>query len=214
MRCFGVTSLLFLLSGLPSYSQFLSVGIKAGVPFIDAYSTLATSGAPAVSAFQDHFIVGPTAEIHLPLHLSVEVDALYRRNGFSVVGNQSLAGYDIKAAASNWQVPVLLKYEAKLEPIHPFIDTGVVYRRVGGFSESKFITTALCPTTGCPPTLSAPTSKANTAGYAVGGGVAFKLLHLRISPEVRFTRWLTEAYTAPFIKAGSNQADLLVGVTF
>ena len=35
MRCFAVTAMLFVLTGLPSYSQLFSVGVKAGVPFID-----------------------------------------------------------------------------------------------------------------------------------------------------------------------------------
>ena len=167
-----------------------------------------------MSAFQKHYIIGPTAEVHLPLHLSIEVDALYRRNGFSVVGNDVTNAYNIKAGVSDWQIPFLLKYEAKVLPVRPFVDTGIVYRHVGGLSASQLVTPDVCLlSSGCPIPVSA-TSRSNTAGYALGGGVTFKLAHLRIPPEIRFTHWLSSAFVIPYIGTGSNQADLLVGVTF
>ena len=29
----------------------------------------------------------------------------------------------------------------------------------------------------------------NTAGFAIGGGIALKVAHFRLSPEIRYTRW-------------------------
>jgi len=53
-------------------------------------------------------------------------------------------------------------------------------------------------------------SNRNTGGFAVGGGVTLKVLHLRLSPEIRCTRWANSS----FVGAAQNPADLLVGFTW
>src|SRR5581483_6692856 len=67
-----------LLMGLAltvtGWSQILSIGVKAGTPATNGFQ----SGS---SPYQRRYTVGPTVEVRLPLHLSFEVDALYRREG-------------------------------------------------------------------------------------------------------------------------------------
>jgi opacity protein-like surface antigen len=188
---YRIFALLFVAVS-PAYSQLLSFGVKAGVPFSDAYKA---SSSITSSAYKDHFIVGPTVEVHLPFRLSIEADALYRRNGFAVQGD----GFNISSAVNDWQVPVLGKYEFHFGPfVHPFIDAGFVYRHVSLSNSGQTVLAA----------------NPNSPGFALGGGVSLKLLSLRISPEIRYTHWNSSAVAISSIASTRNQADLLVGFTF
>jgi hypothetical protein len=93
--------LVLLLAARPSRAQTFSVGVKAGVPVTEAYS--ATYFADGNSGtFQNRYLIGLTAEIRFPLNLSFEVDALYRRNGATAIGNVSG-----KSTLKDWQFPLL-----------------------------------------------------------------------------------------------------------
>jgi hypothetical protein len=88
-----------------------------------------------------------------------------------------LNGY-LNSSVNDWQVPILAKYELGFSPIHPFIDGGVVYRHVSTTSSSV-----------------APPTNPNTSGVCVAGGITLKLLHIRVSPEIRYTKWPTPAFS-------------------
>ena len=192
---------LFLLIGaLPSSAQSFSVGIKAGVPIADAYTATAFSNGNSGTS-DDRYLIGPTAELHLPLHLSVEVDALYRRNGVTAIGN-----VDGKSTINDWQFPFLGKYEFNRGLVHPFVDAGLVYRHISGSSLFTYFPSG---------TITQLTNSPNLGGFAVGGGITLKVLSLRVSPEVRYTHWFNASGTAlTAASVNSNQADLLVGFTF
>jgi hypothetical protein len=77
----------FFLFATPAFPQLISVGVKGGVPLTDPWQVFgAGSLRPQMSYGVRRYVVGPTAEVHLPLHLSFEVDALYRRTGFDSAG--------------------------------------------------------------------------------------------------------------------------------
>jgi hypothetical protein len=84
-----VTCLLLLLFDVFSaQAQSFSFGAKVGVPMTDAATPTSFSNGGSFT-FDDRYLIGPTAEIHFPLSLSFEVDALYRHNGESAIGNIS-----------------------------------------------------------------------------------------------------------------------------
>lgn len=175
---------LLLFAAVPAHSQLLSFGLKAGVPLTSAYSALTSYDRP--------YIIGPTAELHLPFRLSFEVDALYRRNGYESFGNFS----SFRTELNDWQIPFLGKYELKGGFFRPYIDAGVTYRHVSAASGPS-------------------PNNADTSGFTLGGGLTFKLLFLRLSPEIRYTHWGTGPYTGfPGVQSNGNQADFLVGFTF
>jgi hypothetical protein len=189
--------LLFLLfAAVSAYSQMLSAGAKAGVPLTDAYTDVQVADG-ASSHFIDRYTVGPTAEFHFPFHLSVEVDALYRHSGFYVIGAHVPTG---NASVNEWQIPLLAKYEAiPLGPIRPFVDGGVAYRHLSDSLASV---------------VSLAVQNPNNAGIAIGGGITLKILHMRLSPEVRYTHWSQVAFSNSAVVSTNNQADFLVGFTF
>jgi hypothetical protein len=193
-----------VLAALPCYAQTFSVGVKAGVPITEAYSAAYFSNGNSAT-YQDRYVIGPTAEIHLPFGLSFEADALYRGNGATAIGD-----VNGKSTVNDWQFPFLGKYELKRGAFRPFVDAGLVYRHLSG----KAFYSLFYPY-GSTSTLL--TNGPNMAGLAVGGGVTVKVMKFRLSPEVRYTHWLSAAGDSigPGVASvNSNQADLLVGFTF
>jgi hypothetical protein len=184
-------ALLFLFA-LPSHAQLFSFGVIGGVPITSAYT--------CITCYDRRYIIGPTAEVRLPFHLSIEVDALYRRNGFIIPGFRG--SQTLSAPVDDWQVPLLAKYEIKAGVLRPFVDGGVVYRHAGVASSSANLLSLDHP---------------NSAGIAVGGGLTVKLGILRLSPQVRYTHWPNPPltiYELPYVFSTRNQADVLVGFTF
>ncbi len=115
-RLLGVALLVLGFSSLPAFGQFLSVGIKAGVPLNDAF---VNGGSGDLSGITNRFIIGPEAEVRLPFHLGVEVDALYRH--YSLGGNST----------NEWDFPFLLKYRFKGVPlVHPYVEAGAIFNHV------------------------------------------------------------------------------------
>ncbi len=185
---------IFLVFLAPADSQVLSFGLKAGVSVTDAYNSgqVADGGE---SHSNDRYILGPTAEIHFPLHLSIEADALYRHSSFSVTGGGISGIPNGNFPVNDWQFPVLAKFDILLGAAiaRPFADAGIVYRHVSGNN-------------------SFPPAHANGAGIALGAGITIKVAHFRLEPEIRYTHWGQEAFVS--VPSTSNQADLLVGFTF
>lgn len=178
---------LFLVGlAIPGYSQLFSVGVKAGIPLNE--SPIGTY--PGVSSETQRWLVGPTAEIHLPFRLSFEVDALYRQQKFLYTDRYSGVSYNPETF-NDWQFPFLAKYDLRGGLFRPFVDAGLSYRHISGFVQNP-----------------------NTAGFTIGGGVSLKLLFLRISPEFRYTRWAGKPTLDNFATTPQNQGDFMVGFTF
>src|ERR1700679_2867444 len=76
---------LLFLGASTAFCQPFSFGVKLGVPLTDFFNTVESSNF-TFNATTDRYIVGPTAELHLPLGLGVEVDALYRRMSYTGTG--------------------------------------------------------------------------------------------------------------------------------
>ncbi len=178
-----------VLASVPAFSQTpFSFGVKGGVPLTTAIGS-AQYDADLVNGYDRRYTIGPTVEVHFPFHLSLEIDALYRRNGTVASGSElAPAG---RIPVNDWQVPILAKYRTKSGPIRPFADGGFVFRHVDGGDPDN----------------------PNTIGVAIGGGLGFKLWRLMISPEIRYTHWPTKPFIYP-PASNTNQVDLLVGITF
>lgn len=197
-------SVMFLSSVVPGYPQLLSLGIKAGIPLTDALTGYSDNRG-TVSTNTERWLVGPTVELHLPFRLSVEVDALYRRESYqasSTSASPAIAPQwfnavptttTISHSLNDLQFPFLAKYELHSGLIRPYLDGGVAYRYLFG---------------------GGPIDNANSAGITLGGGLTLKLLLLRLSPEIRYTHWGNSNVNAPYLTSSSNQADFLVGFSF
>ncbi len=203
----------FLLAILLSTSAFaagpLSVGVRGGLPLNEAIET--AQGNPAQFSSEDQrYLVGPTIELHLPLRFSVQLDALYGNFTYrSVAGTQ--AGQTIANALTSsdqWQFPLQLKYRFISGALRPFVNAGASFRHLYNLNQvPQFITG---PASGS-------LSNDFGTGFVVGGGLELKIAFLKISPEIRFTRWGTNTFrqgVTNIFDLNRNEGQFLVGLTF
>ena len=176
---------LVLLAGvLPA--QNISVGFRGGVPFTDAFKTVeSAANLSIVRNRPSHWIFGPTLEIRLPAGFGVTFDALYNRLGFETAGQTQSGGL--------WEFPAMLRYRIGPQPlVKPFLAAG------GSFNKLTGIRT--------------PTS--SVTGLVFGGGAEVKLPFMRIAPELRVSRRLSENVSIGSVRSNLTQAVFLVGLTF
>ena len=191
---------LFALATFLAYSQPLMFGVKGGVP-LTGLLDVTIPNYPGVAATTNLYILGPTVELRLPENLAIEFDALYRhfhyRSAISPVG----------ASQQNaWEFPLLLKYRLPGRLVRPYIDGGVAWDLLEGVFANEPTPTQINPTAQL---ISKP-----SAGVVIGGGLDFHSLFLHISPEVRYTRWMTQPFEAFGLASNQNQVEFLLGVTF
>jgi hypothetical protein len=202
----SIFSLLAVAAGL--CAQPIGVGIKGGVPLTDLFD----SDSSIVDTETKRYIVGPMIELRLPAGLAIEADALYSRAKFGSIfgaaGSVLTAPFD----TDSWEFPILLKYKFGAAStvgasVRPYIGAGASFRRLSGLSSiGSFITG----------NQSGDVDRNNT-GFVAGGGVEFKVLFIRVAPELRFTYWGTDHFTeglANIFKTNKAQGQFLVGLYF
>ncbi len=196
-------------------AQFVSLGIKGGIPVTPALPDLSSTN-PYLDT--GRWTVGPTVELHLVSGLSFEADALFR--GYTVVNTYFLAPPDssssqttVKSSVKAWDFPLLLKYRLPVGAVRPFVDGGYSFTHE---STDAFVSFECIPSpVPCvPPGTSVTTiygtynsefqSSRNLNGPVAGVGVEFRHGRIKIAPEVRYTH----------LNPQTNLATVLVGVTF
>src|SRR5690349_11899104 len=204
--------LLLCAAGVAALSQPVSIGVKAGVPITDAFETF--RGNQAFYSSNTHrYVVGPTVQLNLPFRFSIEVDALYRRLGFEF---DQFAGPGSPTAtrtvANSWEFPVLGKYAIFGGPARPFIDAGANFRHISSVDQVRSTLSAVNVNVSAP-----EFNKDTDVGFAFGGGIELKLGIIRITPELRYTRWGSENFHDPvaaLLRTNKNQGDFILGLTF
>jgi hypothetical protein len=181
------------------------IGVRGGVPLGDVIHTV-QSGA-SISSSTDHYVVGPTLGIRLPLGFSVAGDALFSNVNISAT---SASQGSISASASSWEFPVLVRFTAGSQGIAPFIGAGVSVRHLSDFGNiGPFLTNS--------PSTTGNVVGSATAGFVMGGGIQFKIGALHINPEIRYTHWGSDQIADAFrnvIHTNDNEGQILVGLTF
>lgn len=139
-----------------------------------------------------HWTLGPTLDIKLPAGFGLEADLLYRRVGYTdtALGKDSNAG--------QFNIPILLKYHF---PGHGmarlYVEGGVAFRAI---TDVPYL------------------AKGQTQGGVLGAGIRYDLKAVKITPELRFTRWADDMFsyknTVSALSSRKTQAELLVGISF
>ena len=167
-------------------AQNIGYGVRGGVPLSDFLKAESKTGALTnVVTGRGNIILGPMFELRLPFGLGVEANALYRR--WDAEGPLS------KGTASTWEFPVYGKFKAPGIIVRPYAGAGMNFQRLGDVG--KF--------------LGGATVDKTRRGFLGAGGIELKVPHVRISPEIRFTRWND---AGPL--RSTNQIDLLIGLSF
>lgn len=198
-------ALLVLFITIPAYSQIFSWGIRGGVPLTDFANSVSSQNF-TFNTSTDRYVIGPTAELHLPFGVGVEVDALYRHmsyTGTGVVG--SIIGSSLDSGM--WEFPILGKYRFPGKLARPYVDAGVSFDKLMGVSQSvrQSISTQS-------PSI---VNKDSTAGFVIGAGLDVHFV-IHILPEIRYTRWGSQQFIDPtgLLHSNQNQAEFLLGITF
>jgi hypothetical protein len=179
------------------------------------------NGLSTESAFRlesRFYNVGPTIEIGLTHGLAVEVDAVYHRQGFFYTFAHDTNYYTNRERDNTWEFPLLLKYSPRFPVLHPFVEAGVAPRTISGRVAGTAQLSLSPPASPGPVGPSIPLSYSPSVGFVTGGGLQFNLGHLRLAPQVRYTRWATAPVGGLYFSLQStyssnqNQLDLLVGI--
>lgn len=185
----------FLLAA-SAFAQPFSAGLKVGLPFTDFVNTV--NGV--TSTRTNRYLVGPTAELHLPWGFGVEVDALYRHFDYTnIVSSTTGALSSVATSVGDWEFPLLLKYRFPAKVVRPYVDAGVSFDHLTGLTSTV---------TGNP-------EKGTTTGAVLGAGLDVHLLIVHILPEIRYTRWTSQHFNiSNVLSSNQNQAEFMVGITF
>jgi opacity protein-like surface antigen len=206
---------LLLFAAVSGWAQPFSFGVRAGVP-LNNFLNAAQCQQFAFNATTNRYILGPTAELHLPFGLGVEVDVLYRH--FDYNGSGTLAGVVTSSSATGnaWEFPLLAKYRLPTKIVHPYVDAGVAWDTLSGLTQA--ITSTVAPGHTTTTTTSTPAQLNTTAtrGFVMGAGLSVKVLVIHLSPEIRFTRWGAQHFIDPngLLHSNLNQGEFLLGITF
>jgi opacity protein-like surface antigen len=187
-------AVLLLLAAAPAVPGMFSFGLKAGVPVTDAVKSESWKGL-RYHPSSGRYALGPTVEFHLPARLSIELDALYR----PVKYRAEFAGASTEASGSAWEFPLLLKARLSPGPVSPYVAAGMSFNRLSGLKELGEL------------------SKSSANGWVLGLGLEGHLALVRISPEVRYTKWRSENLrnaAGGFGLSNLHQIEALVGITF
>ncbi len=188
----------------------ISVGLKAGVPMNDAFA-VATGGYRADTK---RFTIGPEFDLNLPFRIGIEFDVLYKRLGYDFNPLDLLTS--ASTTANSWEFPLLLKWRVKGGLVRPYLEVGMNTNHLTGLKQARqfFLGgTRQTTTTDTPDELQNRTA----VGGTVGGGLEVHLGPLKVSPEIRYTRWGTDTFldaARGFLRFNRNQADFLVGFFF
>lgn len=207
-------ALILFLAG-SSFAQTFSFGVKGGVPLTDGFA--ASKGSPtSYASVAPRYTAGPAAEIGVPLFgLSVEADALYRRIGWDSSRDATPLFEPFQSAArmGAWEFDALLKHHVGGPGVHAYLGAGAAFSRL-------FTTRETYTFPGPPPRFLSKqmvdeVRRKNIGGIVVSAGIAFGGA-IRVAPELRYTRWLSDNIIDGFpnLRTQANQAEVLVSLTF
>jgi hypothetical protein len=211
--------IVLFLGAITAFSQPFSAGLKVGTPLTDFVDTVQSGNFNATST-TNRYIIGVTAELHLPLGLSIEGDVLYRHFSYNSQSNLVDVVTNVSAKSNAWEFPILAKYKFPSKIIRPYVDGGVAWDTLQGLSASISTLTPINGVGSFSTTTSSTSSpselkNSTTTGIVFGAGVEVKALLIKISPEIRYTRWTSQHFTAAnLLNSNQNQAEFLVGITF
>src|ERR1051326_2039554 len=104
-----------------AFAQPFGIGVKGGVPLIDAFVTNSNPTNPIQYVADTHrYTFGPYAELRLPGVFGIEVDALYRTFEYRQIVPSPIRDHNSHA----WEFPVLAKWRFLPGPVKPYIEGG------------------------------------------------------------------------------------------
>jgi hypothetical protein len=200
---------LFLLALPAGFAQLIGGGIKFGAPLTDAKVAFNPSNAFNSDAT---YVIGPQFELRLPAGFAIEFDALYTNLKLKPV-NIAATALGLNAFdADSWEFPLLGKKKFGKGALKPFVDVGASFRRLTNIKNiGNFIAGSGASTN------ASDYEGRNSTGFVLGGGLEIRALFIRLTPEIRFTRWGTKSLGEGIrnvFQLNESQAQVLIGLSF
>jgi hypothetical protein len=196
-----------LLTPLPGRAQSVSFGLTAGLPI----NQLATAVDGQVSN-TGRITFGPSFRVHLPHRFGIDVDLLYKQFDFGFAADAA------RITLHRLELPLEFRYDFRDSPAHPFVHGGMSFNRVitmGGASNCGDFGggTGFYCIGGKP---AGQLRHEHTYGPVLGAGVDFGWRAIRLSPEIRLTRWVDRNFGTADSPLRSNltQVEVLLALTF
>jgi hypothetical protein len=207
MRGTFLTLIVLACAAFPLQAQLpLGFGLKGGARLTDF-----TSGSSDVTSADHVYTIGPYGELRLPWGLAVEVDLLYKKSGSTATITYPLTGLSLlqQFDMDSFDVPILLKKSFNTHMIfRPFVEAGLANRYSTGIPGSLIAEPVTSASGGA---YNSSTTSGWQEGVALGGGVQFKILMIKISGELRWSRYGNISVSS-LPKLNANQAELLIGI--
>ena len=185
-----------ILCAASGSAQRFSFGIVGGGSLTNDFVDQTVESIRTYSTAKD-YIVGPMVAVALPGSLSIEIDALYRPTNFTfaVVFPDGTLGSVSPSTVITWEVPVLAEYKfkASAHAIRPLVELGPSFRASGNLNGSS----------------------PSVYGVSAGAGIEGHFWKLRVTPQLRYTRWAADHVNIPWAaRTKQDQLELLVSLSF
>ena len=210
----------------PLWAADISFGIKVGVPFTQYFETGATGslhGGANYSAATRRYTLGVSGDWAVKRHFAFEADVLFHRMGYVGIVNTFDEGLFTKSAidvkGDSWDFPLMMKYRFG-RVIRPYIAGGGVLRYVGpvrgrGELTEGDLVAGTSSATKLDTSQPSELRKRFYPGLTAGAGIEFHAGHVRVLPELRYTRWTSNiAGPGGLLRFAPNQVEFLAGVLF
>lgn len=217
----------------PRFLKRFSVGVRATILTLDMFPNSTNTTFPNsqtqleqdLSPITQRLGGGVTLEYQATRRILVSGDLLYQYLGFEANttttvtladGTSQITSVVESTHARCWDVPILARYgtlPARTASASVLIGGGAMVRRISGVRTSVVTEN---------PDNSliysyAPHTPQNTMSYGVvaAGGVRLKDdFGIKVTPEVRYIRWLSDLYTSWPGKLRRNELEVVIGLTF
>jgi opacity protein-like surface antigen len=180
------------VSGLAEESSPIGIGVKGGVPLNDAFVVRATNPVDYI-ADTHRYTLGPYVELRLPAGFGIELDALYKTYEY----RQVVPAPTLDQNSHAWEFPLLVKKRFFPGPVKPYLEAGAAFSHLSIHDVREL-------------------NDRNTWGLVVGGGLDLKLGPMHITPEIRYTGWVSRQFDSPgtLLQSNRNVAAVMLGIGF
>lgn len=228
-RGFPVLLLLGAACGMAQDAD-LHLSAVGGVPLtglLRNYQSGGRFGGFTASSGTRRYVVGGMAERDLGRRFAIQSGLLYRRFGYDYTAwgpyFVPLSFTAFHGTGASLEVPAVLKWNVlRRRSVAPYLVLGGTWRRLVGLRETQTLydnfslngnpRVVLEVTSGQPEIL----RHRNAIGPTVEVGVEFRMRHLRVAPEIRYTRWHGDTLGgfADPIRWNWQRVDLLLAIGF
>ena len=217
----------------PNFLRRFSVGVRGSIVMLPIQSSTASASTPntltlvstALSPASSRFGGGATVEYAATHRILVTADLLYQYFAYSAQtvttvtladGTSQISTRAESTHARYWTVPVLARYgtlPARTAAAQVFLGGGVSFRKISNIRT----TTDIVNPDGSSATNYTPRTSDRLSVFGATATAGFRVkdeFGIRVTPEVRFTRWFSDLFTSWPGRQRRNELEVVIGLTF